>query len=446
MSPPFNLTRIFSIASLLTTSLLTLALSVFLSENLEDQLLERDKRLMEDTMISEFEDEMEDLGIEFATAHLHEEFVEELTEFLEETKGAQQLEMVLPTGTILWSSAPEQIGTQRTDPQFSQARAGESSIVFQEVSMSETLGYFSALTVPIQLQDEVVGVMTLQRQVEELHQQVHSVKQTVYVFCILFGGILYLVMLLIVIPASRKLQKQHQQLLEAKEKLIANERLSAVGEVCGAVAHGLKNPIASVRAAVQLLAMRNIDEERRSQITTDILQEVDRLSKRLQDLLDFIRPFSPEFQYVNLHDLLNNAVRSLSWKADEEGIRFQIQSVPDTASAYVDGALVEEAVLIVLSNAMEASKSGDTIRCEILQDREHQGIVVRDHGKGIAMDILPKVFEQFFTTRSKGVGLGLALCQKIMKLHQGEIQIESKVNEGTLVKLLFPQQIPKRPT
>lgn len=439
MKPPFNLIRVFSLASLTTTVVLTFCLGWLLSQNLENQLLERDRQFTERTVSTEITEELIEMELLFNEAHLNETFIEEMNEFKDEIYGATSLEMIHLSGEVLWSTNPQSIGTTRMDLLFQQARQGKTIIDLQEVEMESSIGYLSSMAVPIMMGGNLVGVFELQRQEQELYLQIENVKETVYLYCSLFGVVLYFMMLLIVIPAAKTLNKQHQQLIEAKEQLIQSERLSAIGEVCGAVAHGLKNPIASVRAAVQLLGVRNVSEERRTKITADILHEVDRLTKRLQDLLNFIRPFDPDFQNVTLQDVLNNAARSLYWKAEKENIHFKIDESPDLVNVRIDAALMEEAVLIVLSNAMEASKSGDTIHCSIEKQADSHAIVIQDQGKGIPTELSAKVFEQFFTTHSKGVGLGLPLCRKIMGLHQGEVSISSEVDLGTTVRLVLPQ-------
>ncbi|MBF0280228.1 MAG: hypothetical protein HQM13_20685 [SAR324 cluster bacterium] len=438
MKPPFNLIRVFSIVSLISIILLTLVVSWLLSSNLKKQLLERDKQLTISTFIPEVLEELDDLEISFESAPLNPEFTTEMEEVISEINGGMGLDMIKTSGEVIWSTYPEKIGAIRRDPRFLQTSRGSISIEIQEELLETDKAYLSSY-IPIIRNHEVLGVFEVHRQDPELLKQIQSVRKAVYLYSFLYGAGLYVVMMLIIVPTSRILDKQHRQLLEAQEQLIEKERLSAIGEVCGAVAHGLKNPIASVRAAVQLLAVRKIAEERRNKIVSDILHEVDRLTKRLSDLLDFIRPFKPDLQYVKLHDVLTNAVRSLSWKAEKDNIQFEFNDSETVINAYLDAALIEEAVLIVLSNAMDASKSGDTIYCSVEYQKDRKVIVVKDEGRGIPSEILPQIFEQFFTTRSQGVGLGLSLCKKIMTLHQGEVVIESKADHGTTVMLRFPQ-------
>ncbi len=445
MERPFNLVLIFSVTSFIAILVGTIALSWLLGTRIEDRLLVRD-RVLVSAHIQEEVDEYLPASSPF-TDLFRPNIWSEIEEELFALPGSRSLEVLDPSGKILWATDSQRIGIQNSSSFVTQVLFEKSGLE-QRIEKNETLLY-----VPILRQEEVIGIFVLHRVNSDIGRQVATLKHEVYGYCALFGILLYGLLMGIVVPAARVIRKQHGkltetaitlqginiQLKEMQRELLQKERLSAIGEVCGAVAHGLKNPISSVRSAVQLLGARTLPSEERLEITEDILEEVDRLTKRLNDLLNFIRPFELNRQYYQLTDILRNAVRTLQWKAKEEAITVEMELPEEVASLPIDASLVEEAVLIVLSNAMDASSPGHTINCHLTSSEEQQVLTIVDQGRGIAPDILPYVFDCFFTTRSQGVGLGLALCKKIIELHLGQVTIESQENMGTTVQIIFPK-------
>lgn len=442
MKQTFQLVKVFSVTSCLIIVTFMLVLSFVLGIQLENQLLERDRIITVATVRAEA---MEYIGnLPFEHFFQNEGIKREVLEVTMNIPGALRLEMIDTKGEILWSSDGEDLGDEEDDEAFRQALKGKGSV--------EKEGDVFSIYIPLLRNGSVFGVFELYRENERLEDQVEELKESIYLYCFIFGIILYAALMSIIFPASRIIKTQYRKLIsiaesltqanaslhEAQEKLVHQERLSAIGEVCGAVAHGLKNPIASVRSAVQLLVVGGLSAEGKEEIVGDILDEVDRLTKRLNDMLNFIRPFDPDPQYTQLEEVLQNAVRGLTWKANEDKIQLEVLPHADMESISIDATLIEESLLIVLSNAMDASAAGSTIRCQVETAEAGQIITIEDEGKGIAPEVLPKVFEQFFTTRSRGVGLGLALCKKIMELHHGNVSIESELGKGTTVQLFFP--------
>ena len=455
MKRPFNLVLTFSIASLISIVVLMISLSWLLGRQLESRLLARDQLLIAAAIQEEVNEYLnKDLPIE--TFSQNPQLLNEIFEEILMIPGTRGLDMLDTSGKVLWSTDPEKIGTSRNTALFAQVLSGKNMIEFRDEEHTAVASgdqkFDTGLYIPIIHNQQVIGVFEMHRNNAKIKKQVEALKGEVRLYCAVFGLGLYLVLMAIIVPASRILRSQHEQLSRTAERLksvneelrrtqqelLQKERLSAIGEVCGAVAHGLKNPVSSVRSAVQLLGAISLSSEERKEITQDILQEVDRLTNRLNDLLNFIRPFELNLQYTQLADILKNAVRDLKWKAKEEKLQLQIDLPEGEESIQIDASLITEAVLIVLSNAMEASASGNSVTCQLISKDKEQWVVITDQGKGISVENLPRVFDCFFTTRSQGVGLGLALCKKIVELHQGEVTIDSQENKGTQVRLTLP--------
>lgn len=461
MNRPFNLIATFSIVGLLAIILFTVSLSWFLEVHLEKQLLERDELLVASIVQVETQEYLGGNPFEKAYNDLH--IRNEILHAVFTIPDTAALDMIEITGRVAWSTTSSNIGKNDQTDSFNQSLSGKTGVDYIKTDGINSFGDKNldrptVLYVPIIYKQEVRGIFKLHRSNKQLQQQHRILKNRVRLYCSLFGGGLYILLLGIVFPADRILRKQYNglqknsddlkkvndELNQTQQQLIQKERLSTIGEVCGAVAHGLKNPIASVRSAVQLLTARSLSTDEQHEILDDILQEVDRLTRRLNDLLNFIRPFNIDLQYVQMQNILHNAIRDIHWKAMEEHIKLQVEVPEELESIQVDASLIEEAILIVLSNAMDASRAGDIITCKIELKKDQQIIVIQDKGEGIDEDSQELIFEQFYTTRSKGIGLGLPLCKKIIELHHGQVTIESKHNQGATVSIILPTRVPKR--
>lgn len=455
MPSPFNLSKAFSVTSLISFVVLVLIMSWMLGERLEAELLERDQLLTRSIIQTEV---LEYLGdAPFEAIYEDPKRLNSAVHSAMAFPGSFALDIIHVSGQIMWSSFEKKEAYFRNTPEFRRALEGKTSLRSEKEDRiafpHEDERYASGLYIPVVREGEVIGVFELHRNNTSLQKQAHSLKKSVYLFSGLMGMILYGVMMLIVVPASRILYRQHEELRETterlqesnknlsatQEKLIQQERFSAIGEVSAAVAHGLKNPLASLRAAVQLMEVCSLSEEEQKELVSDILEETDHLTSRLNHLLSFVRPFEAVLAPVPLHELLEGSAKSLYWQADKAGVQIRVLPSSELLPVEADPILLEEAVLIILGNALEASSSGDSIVCSVgNKTPSSQYICITDQGDGIPEENQKRIFEQFFTTRKKGIGLGLALCKKIMDLHHGEIGVQSVLMKGSTFELLLP--------
>ncbi len=460
MKNSFPLLGIFSLTSLVVVAILMALMSWLLGDQLEEALLERDKVLTVAMVQAEIFEYLGDKP--FDQLYLDKEILNDVIHAAMVIPGSYAMEMINPAGKIVWSLIPKDTTIIKKNPEFLQALNGTPMIYKEDddylVFPDEDVRYSSALYIPIFKADKVEGVVELHRNSIRLKSQVESLKLYVRVFCAVFGLLLYGILIFIIYPASKILNRQHDQLrqsakdLEQKNiqlqsiqsQLLKNERLSAIGEVSAAVAHGLKNPLASLRAAMQLTALPSLSTEERDELSSEMLYETDRLTARLNHLLNFVRPFDPDFKSISLLNVIKSAVHSLQWQIDDRQLKIKLPENVVFPEIEADPHLLEEVVLIVLSNAIDASSADDEITF-ILETSAHpsnsyQTIAISDQGEGVPLENRQRIFDQFFTTRSKGTGLGLAICKKIVDLHEGKIKFEFPKSQGTTVKLSFPVQ------
>ncbi|MBI3988354.1 MAG: ATP-binding protein, partial [candidate division NC10 bacterium] len=238
------------------------------------------------------------------------------------------------------------------------------------------------------------------------------------------------------------LQQKIRTLKETQAQLIHSEKLASLGQMSAAVAHGLRNPLASIRAATQLSLHRLPRKSPLGEHLRAVIGEVDRLEKRISQLLDFTKPvpFYPLLERVDR--LVESVLTVFTEKMAQQQIRLKTDFRPDLPRVWIDPSQIEQALLEVISNALEAMPKGGTLNLlvgmECADGKEFVAIEVADDGEGIPEEALPHVFEPFFTTKADGTGLGLAIAKRFVEQHKGTMTIESKPGEGTSVRITLP--------
>ena len=237
------------------------------------------------------------------------------------------------------------------------------------------------------------------------------------------------------------------QLRESRSQLVQAEKLASIGEMSAAVAHGLRNPLASLRAAAQLVR-RHPTSPSATEHLDAIIEEVDRLDRRISHLLSFSRPapFRPVSE--SLPRLIDELLPAVAQPIRERHVDLEMAVPAGLPQIRVDPMQVEQAILEIVSNALDAMPSGGRLRIGAFLadgaggDHGSRDIVVEvsDTGGGIPADVLASVCEPFFTTRQEGTGLGLAIAKRYVEQNGGRLEIASRPGEGTTVRLRLPTE------
>ncbi|HSW58086.1 MAG TPA: ATP-binding protein [Dehalococcoidales bacterium] len=232
-------------------------------------------------------------------------------------------------------------------------------------------------------------------------------------------------------------ERRTRELEQAQEKLIRSERLAAVGELASGVGHELRNPLNVIRNCVYLINM-HLEGKSTSEIeeTLKLLDvQVDISNKIVSDLLDYTRVKTPMRNTVDLNIITKDRV---AWANVPEKIRVFLELSPESPQIFVDAEQVGRALSNLINNAVQSiSGSGEiTVKTEI---KDGQAVVkISDTGCGISKENMAKLFEPLFTTKSRGVGLGLAISKRMVEQNHGEITVESAVGKGTTFTLWLP--------
>jgi two-component system, sporulation sensor kinase A len=223
---------------------------------------------------------------------------------------------------------------------------------------------------------------------------------------------------------------------KTEDQLQVAEKLSVIGQMAAGIAHEIRNPLTAIKGFTQLL--REHQAEEAEDYAEIILDELARIESIVGDLLVLAKPQASNLSNVDLISLVNGVVNLLNPQATLSDAFIKIKT--DSPSIYIDCEpdKIKQVLINLIQNSIEAMTKGGEIFVIISKENDLASIQVIDQGAGIPEDRLNKLGEPFYSTKEKGTGLGLMICQKIIKNHGGKIEFSSIVNEGTTVTLTLP--------
>lgn len=243
-----------------------------------------------------------------------------------------------------------------------------------------------------------------------------------------------------------RLDEVNATLAEQRRRLVQSEKLSAVGELAAKLAHEILNPLAGMKAAVQLLASAEsapaADDVRDTAEALD--REIGRVEALVRRLVNYARPLAPRFEVCPVEQLLDDAVAAVGPELDRCEVKLARQQDAGLPPLEVDPLLTVQALRNLLANAIQVTARGGTVRLGAsltrAPGRPHVAFTVVDGGTGLAPDILPHLFHPFFTTKPGGHGLGLAVSQNIALEHGGRIEARNRDDgtTGAVFELVVP--------
>jgi two-component system CheB/CheR fusion protein len=212
--------------------------------------------------------------------------------------------------------------------------------------------------------------------------------------------------------------------------------LTRLGAMAAVVAHEVKNPIAGIRGALQVIASRMPPEQRDRAVIGDVVARLDALNGIVQDLLLYARPRLPQREMVDVRSLIDDTVELLRRDPLMAEIALDIRGRPEPLMA--DPEQLRIVFQNVLVNAAQAMGGHGAIDVHLSRDGEGCRVSIRDHGPGMADEVRTKAFDAFFTTKHRGTGLGLPIARRVVELHGGRIDISPADGGGTIVSIHLP--------
>ena len=241
--------------------------------------------------------------------------------------------------------------------------------------------------------------------------------------------------------AVHKIVSVTQDLTERKRaqtRLIEQESLARLGQMAAIFAHEIKNPLAGIRGALQIIGSRLPSEGREYVVLRDVVARLDSLSDLVQDVLTFAHPKRPRFAPVSLRALLENTLELARQDPVLAGLSVQVDG--DSPTVNGDGAQLARVFLNLVLNAAQAMDGKGRIEVKVHAGDRRCDVFVKDAGPGIPTDIRHRLFEPFFTTKQRGTGLGLATAKRTVELHGGTIAVDSPPGGGAIVTVSLPTE------
>jgi signal transduction histidine kinase len=251
----------------------------------------------------------------------------------------------------------------------------------------------------------------------------------------------------------RKLQEQMKELKQSHALLSRSQKFSFLGNLAARLAHEIKNPMTAIGTFIQMMPQKYHDEEFRENFHNIAMEETHRINNLITELLDLVKKRESNFELNNLHDLIDKMILLISPQSNAKKIEVSRRFDPNIGQVWMDSEKMKEVVLNLLSNAAEFTPEGGKIEFVTTHSIEKGKpaticIEIKDNGPGIPQSMIDNVFDPYFTTKHRssmhnGTGLGLFIAYQNMQDHNGNIEVKSKVNEGSVFTLTLPVDKPK---
>ncbi|NNG25588.1 ATP-binding protein [Telluria aromaticivorans] len=438
----FDLMRRFLLLSLIAICLASAVSAALMSRFLTHRLLQRDAELTRDFV-------QNIVKIELGRGYSLEQpgASKALVEFLKHVAAMPDVARANVYGkdsTLLWSSE-HGLGQGRKygdNPELAEALKGHLEIESGEVGVEATakaehlnLGksHMRFVEMYIPMRDAgtnaVIGVVEVYRIPSALSQAIEAGTVWTWMISAGVGIFLYLVLFWIVRRADQLIRSQQEQLIES-------ETTGALGEMAAAVAHGIRNPLSSIRSSAEL--WHDAPGAVGGEAADDIIAEVQRIEQWIRELLTYSQLPDYRTEVVKLQPLIAQCIAGFAREAERRRVTIDV-SLPDECLEIRGNApLLMQVLNNLICNALEAMPpQGGAIAIATHSNGRHRevGIEIGDTGSGIAPEDLGRICQPFFTTKTKGLGVGLTLVRRTVKRFGGRVHIESAWGKGTVITL-----------
>jgi len=228
------------------------------------------------------------------------------------------------------------------------------------------------------------------------------------------------------------------QVIELEEELRRSERLAVLGKMAAGVAHELRNPLSSIKGLAVLLKSKITDTSQDIDTADILVGEVERLNRSIGELLDYARPGKLRKEKVDLNRIIQKAISLIRIDAEEIGVVIETHLDCDSIFVKADQDKLNQVFLNLFLNAIQAMGNGGILKIHTFTHNNEVVCRVEDVGCGLDEENQSKVFDPYFTTKSDGTGLGLAMSAKIVEEHGGTIEFQSEKDVGTIITIRLP--------
>ncbi len=231
---------------------------------------------------------------------------------------------------------------------------------------------------------------------------------------------------------SRKYKEAYEMLQSSFEKAKNADRLAAIGSLAAAVAHEIRNPINGIKGAQEIVFEKFTPEDKEFKFVGIVRKEMSRLEDIVSEILSFARPREPNMRRTDIGAVVSSVADMCCNHAAAKGVRLRVEPSAGDIHANADADMIKQALLNLALNGIDACGPGGEVSISVEKEAGQAVIRVRDNGSGVCEANLEKIFEPFFSTKTAGTGLGLAVSRGIIEKHGGNISVKSKEGEGSV--------------
>ncbi len=236
---------------------------------------------------------------------------------------------------------------------------------------------------------------------------------------------------------NAELQTAYADLRQTVEQLLQAERLSSLAEIASGVVHEVRNPLGAIKGAVEILEDELAADSPRREFAQIAKTEVERIDKLVQEFLHFARAKEPNKQPTNANETIRSVIVLIENQAAAQSVEISAKLADDLPRVSLDAEQIKQVLLNLAINAMQAMPNGGRITFRTFETDGKLHIEVEDTGGGIDEAVRAKIFDPFFSTKEKGLGLGLSIAYKIVNEHHGQLRAKNKEN-GASLSLVLP--------
>lgn len=445
----FSLLRWFSLGSLLCIALIGVSSALIMTRFLTDNMLVRDAEISSEFVASIVQAEAAWTYFTWPDRSSNPSIAARVDAFLRrfsELPDVVRANVYARDRRVIWSSAPEIVGRRfNFNAELEESFAGkltvDTGVVGAQNDKSEHVAFdesqlgmtFIETYIPVWSRDhkEVIGVVEIYKLPPALLRAIARGKQLVWMTALLGGLLLFATLFWIVHRANRVIHDQQRQLILA-------ETMTAMGEMASAVAHSIRNALASIRSSAELAL--DDDPAGAREAAADIIGETDRLDKWVRDLLAYARSDNSATEAVDLARVIRSNLQGFATALSRHNIAIAVATEDRLPAVRAGAAPLDQALNSLIANAIEAMPDGGELSVVGRLDVGGRAVEVqiRDTGRGLPREAIGAVFRPFFSTKRSGLGLGLALSRRIVERYGGTLDLTSVEGQGTTVTMRLP--------
>jgi two-component system sensor histidine kinase HydH len=441
---PLNLRKRFALASLVVISAIAIGLGWVLSSVLTERMLQREGEVSMDFIQNLLitDDSARYLATPDDDA-LKKRFLRSMAH-ISAMREPVRANAFGRDGTVLWSTDKSLVG-QKFDFNVELDAALQGQLVVhgdhlstddikpEHVGLERHGSYFVESYIPIRGlgSPDVLGVMELYKVPVQLSADIQRGLRQLWLACLLSAIVLFVTLYWIVARADRALHSQHLQLTEAQS-------LASAVELASAVAHNLRNPLASIRSAAELINANGLSPAETRELSGDVIEAVDRADRWITELVHVAQAPQLQPETVDLAPLVANCLQEMAPEMLRRHIVWQVDETP-ALQVSAHRATLRQILLSIMANAVEAMPGGGHLKISWCNVSTLAGLRLSDSGAGISADVQQRLFRPFFSTKEGGLGIGLALVKRMVEQWHGQLKLTPAQPRGTCVEILLPR-------